>query len=184
MIQINYAQLSKTVSHALRHEPWLYEIEIDEEGWCDIAELLTSLRCLNNEWSSLTINDLNLMIVKSDKKRHEIKGDKIRALYGHTIPYKLKKIKQEPPEVLYHGTSPEAAKQILTDGLRPMQRQFVHLSTDKMTAAEVGRRKTSEPIILEIFARDAYSKGNSFYIGNENVWLADYIPNEFIKKLD
>jgi len=24
--------LSKAVSHALRHEPWLYELEQDEEG--------------------------------------------------------------------------------------------------------------------------------------------------------
>lgn len=32
--------LSRAVSHALRHEPWLYEIEVDEEvgtwpGWKD-----------------------------------------------------------------------------------------------------------------------------------------------------
>ena len=25
--------LSRAVSHALRHEPWLYELEFDEGGW-------------------------------------------------------------------------------------------------------------------------------------------------------
>lgn len=26
-------KLSRAVSHALRHEPWLYELELDGEGW-------------------------------------------------------------------------------------------------------------------------------------------------------
>ena len=30
---IDHRELSKTISHALRHEPWLYELELDDEGW-------------------------------------------------------------------------------------------------------------------------------------------------------
>jgi putative RNA 2'-phosphotransferase len=37
----------------------------------------------------------------------------------------------KPPAILYHGTSPSAAKNIMSEGLRPMNRQYVHLSTDK-----------------------------------------------------
>lgn len=37
-------ELSKEISYALRHAPWEYELEIDEEGWVPIAQLLDSLQ--------------------------------------------------------------------------------------------------------------------------------------------
>ena len=77
------------------------------------------------------------MIVRSDKVRFELKDDKIRALYGHSYYYssnlftKIHKTASKPPAILYHGTSPSAAKNIMSEGLRPINRQYVHLSTDK-----------------------------------------------------
>jgi putative RNA 2'-phosphotransferase len=99
-------QLSKTVSHALRHEPWLYELELDEEGWVPVEELLDALRVEKFEWASLTEADLAEMIEHSDKRRHELREGKIRSLYGHSIAGKLLKQLTAPPEVLYHGTAP------------------------------------------------------------------------------
>jgi putative RNA 2'-phosphotransferase len=29
-------ELSEVFSHALRHEPWLYELELDDEGWASL----------------------------------------------------------------------------------------------------------------------------------------------------
>src|SRR5437762_12930847 len=69
---------------------------------------------------------------------------------------------------------------IKATGLRPMDRQFVHLSTDETTAVEVGRRKTKDPTVLRLMAADAYAHGINFYEGNEKVWLADHVPPEFI----
>lgn len=37
-------KLSRAVSHALRHEPWLYELELDGEGWTSVDDLLQALR--------------------------------------------------------------------------------------------------------------------------------------------
>jgi len=34
--RLDLVRLSKTVAHALRHEPWLYELELDEEGWTPV----------------------------------------------------------------------------------------------------------------------------------------------------
>jgi putative RNA 2'-phosphotransferase len=28
----DWTELNKAVSHALRHEPWLYKLELDDEG--------------------------------------------------------------------------------------------------------------------------------------------------------
>ncbi|WP_196776849.1 RNA 2'-phosphotransferase [Haloechinothrix halophila] len=37
-------KLSKVVSYALRHAPWLYELELDAEGWAPVDQLLDALR--------------------------------------------------------------------------------------------------------------------------------------------
>jgi len=36
---MKYEELSKEVSYALRHAPWEYELEMDEEGWVSIDEI-------------------------------------------------------------------------------------------------------------------------------------------------
>lgn len=178
---LDYAFLSRIASHALRHEPWLYELELDDEGWVPVGELLTALRAEKPEWSALKEADLAAMIANSDKKRHELFDGKIRALYGHSVPNKLLKQPAEPPAVLYHGTSPETAALIRASGLQPMDRQYVHLSVDTATAQQVGRRKARFPVLLEVQAKVAAASGVAFYHGNDLVWLANQVPAQFIE---
>nr|WP_297945564.1 RNA 2'-phosphotransferase [uncultured Fibrobacter sp.] len=85
-----------------------------------------------------------------------------------------------PPAVLYHGTTHRALLQILQDGLKPMQRQYVHLSIDVETATRVGKRRDSEPVILNIDTEAAQKAGIQFYIGNDKVWLCNRVPKECI----
>lgn len=40
---MNYIELSKEISYALRHAPWEYELELDEEGFVPISQLLDAL---------------------------------------------------------------------------------------------------------------------------------------------
>ncbi len=176
---MDYLKLSKEVSYALRHAPWEYELELDDEGWVDIGQLLSSLR-ESSEWQEIREQDLLVMIEKSDKKRHEISGEKIRALYGHSIPKKISKEQKEPPEILYHGTTRKFVQAILEKGLLPKGRQYVHLSIDTQTAIQVGRRRDENPVLLEIRALEAYKEGVRFYLGNDKVWLADYVPSKYI----
>jgi putative RNA 2'-phosphotransferase len=63
-----------------------------------------------------------------------------------------------------------------------MNRQHVHLSTDQATARMVGMRHASQPVILEIQALEAHRAGIAFYKGNEDIWLSDDVPPDFIKK--
>ena len=162
-----YLNLSKEVSYALRHAPWEYELELDSEGWVSVEQLISSFRNSDEKWNTLTEDDLVKMIDLSEKKRHEIKNGKIRAFY--------------PPKYLYHGTSINYLDDIKSNGLKPMSRQYVHLSEDVETAKLVGDRKKGETILLIIDTELAQSKGIKFYIGNEKVWLSDGIPAEFIK---
>ena len=120
------------------------------------------------------------IIRTSEKKRHEIAGDKIRALYGHTTPQKITKEAAAPPAVLYHGTARRFLDAVLQDGLKPMARQYVHLSVDVETAKRVGSRRDAEPVLLAIDSGLAASEGLSFYIGNDKVWLADEVPAKYL----
>jgi putative RNA 2'-phosphotransferase len=172
--------LSRSVSHALRHEPWLYELELDAQGWTAVDGLLLALRKERPAWADLTEADLVRMIESSSKRRHEVKDGRIRALYGHSLAGKLKKTPATPPAVLYHGTAPDLVSRIQSAGLLPMGRQYVHLSVDEATAVEVGRRKASKPTILRVSAAQAHANGIAFYEGNEKVWLADRVPPEFL----
>lgn len=86
---MNYVKLSKEISYTLRHAPWEYELELDENGWVDIEQLLDSLK-LDKNWTDLTVTDIEEMIEQSEKTRHEISNGKIRALYGHSTPARIK----------------------------------------------------------------------------------------------
>lgn len=180
-MKVDQTKLSRAISHALRHEPWLYELELDDEGWTSVEALVAALRQAP-EWAEVSRPTIAEVIAKSDKQRHEMVGDRIRALYGHSVPGKLRIDAAMPPAVLLHGTSPQVAEVILREGLKPMGRQYVHLSVDEETAEAVARRKSAAPIILKIDAAAACANGVVFYAGNDKVWLADAVPTRFITK--
>jgi putative RNA 2'-phosphotransferase len=172
--------LSRAVSRALRHEPSRYGLELDSQGWVEISDLLLGLRDQGAKWKSVDEDELNSMISAAVKQRFEIEGSRIRAFYGHSVDGQIERPIVDPPDVLFHGTSPEAWQRIQAVGLLPMARQSVHLSTDETTAAKVGGRKSSTPVILRVDAHAAQAAGVTFSLGNENVWVATAIPAEFI----
>lgn len=182
MIDLNY--LSKVVSHALRHEPLLYELEPDEYGWVSIRDLMAALRGQKPEWQNLTEAHLKQMIERASKQRHEMCDGKIRALYGHSYLGQLLKPPAIPPKILYHGTAPKTAIAISQEGLKPMGRQHVHLSLCYEKAFKVGKRKAKNPVVLKIQAFEAYQNNVEFYKGNDTIWLAKYIPPQYIEQFE
>ena len=41
---MNYIELSREISYALRHAPWEYELEMDEYGWVDVNQLIAQIK--------------------------------------------------------------------------------------------------------------------------------------------
>jgi len=179
---MNYLDLSKEISYALRHAPHDYGLCLDKYGYANVDVLISTLR-EQERFKTLTLNNIEKMIQTSSKKRHEIHDGKIRALYGHSFMGKMVREIAEPPDILYHGTSHKFTKSIFAIGLVSMDRQYVHLSKDVNTAITVGKRKDDNPVILKIDTRQAWSDGIMFYLGNENIWLADDIPAKYISLL-
>lgn len=173
-------RLSKFTARVLRHEPQRHGLIPDAQGWVALAAYLGAVKARRG-WEALSETDIAHMVATQGGGRYEIANGRIRAIYGHSISDRIEKTPIRPPEYLYHGTSPDSAEYICGGGLRSMKRQYVHLSPDTDTARRIGRRKPAEPVILRIAALRAHEAGIGFYAGNDNVWLADAVPPDFIE---
>lgn len=171
-------KLDKFLCYALRHSPDEFNLEMDNDGWVKIDNLLTSLKSTKYK---VTKDDLKKTIENSDKRRLEMNDHSIRALYGHSVLVNKENV--VPPEILYHGTTPNSAELILKDGLHPMLRQYVHHADNIETALNVGGRRCAKPVALTVYAKEAYESGIKFYLGNEDVWMSEYVPARFIKNV-
>jgi putative RNA 2'-phosphotransferase len=173
--------LSKALSLILRHEPGKFGLTLDDQGWVDLAELLAAVH-RRRDWREVTEAEIREVVETSDKQRFEIGGERIRARYGHSVPQAVTYPEVEPPELLYHGTSPKALPAIRAEGLCSMQRQYVHLSTDTEQARAVGRRHCSRPVILTIRAYDAWQAGVKFFQPEARLYLSPAVPPAFIQE--
>jgi putative RNA 2'-phosphotransferase len=97
---MDYKKLSQEISYALRHAPWEYELELDSEGFVPTSQLLGAINENGKHGREITVNDIEYIIANSDKTRFEIQGDRVRALYGHTIPMHISKEPIVPPAIL------------------------------------------------------------------------------------
>lgn len=82
---MNKIKLSKLVSYILRHKPEEYDISLDKEGWVDIPELIKQITSRHTIYDGIDINVFEEITQTSGKQRFEIKANRIRAFYGHSI---------------------------------------------------------------------------------------------------
>jgi putative RNA 2'-phosphotransferase len=168
-------KVSKYMSYLLRHNP--ENLKMDRHGFVRLNELVKKLE----ERFQVNKKFILEIVEKSNRKRFQIVDDKIRALYGHTIPVELELEEDKAVRLLYHGTTPDAAPKILKGGLRSMRRKWVHLSPTVKIAEEVGLRRTQKPVILEIDAEAARKNGVRFYKASDRVYLCANLPPKYIK---
>jgi putative RNA 2'-phosphotransferase len=156
---------------------------MDKNGWVDIQELIDNANTYKN--LHLTIDVIKKVVETNDKQRYILSDDgkRIRANQGHSITVDLELESRTPPDVLYHGTAIRFLDSIRKDGLKPMKRQYVHLSRTEEIAITVGRRH-GEPIVLYIDTKTMYEEGYKFYLSENKVWLVDKVPIKYIKMKD
>ena len=165
---------SKFLSLVLRHKPDKIGIKLDENGWVSVRDLLNK--------AGLDLAALNTIVEENNKKRFEFNANKtmIRARQGHSVDVDLGYEPVNPPEFLYHGTVEKKLSDIRNKGLLKMSRHHVHMSPDVKTASTVGSRR-GRPIILKIKAKQLQTTGVKFYRTENDVWLVEHVPSEFIE---
>lgn len=173
-------RISKFLSLVLRHKPETIGITLDENGWTPVTTLIEKLALAGTQ---IDIDILKHVVDTNAKKRFAFNDtfDKIRASQGHSITIELGYDQQLPPAILYHGTAVQHIDSILSTGLNKGSRHQVHLSADINTAISVGKRH-GKPIVLEISAEKMHNDGFTFFVSENNVWLTDNVPVEYIAK--
>ncbi len=175
---MDIVKTSKFLSLVLRHQPQTAHITLDEAGWTDVDALLDGAARAGRR---IDMDQLCEVVDENDKQRFEFNADmtKIRARQGHSVAVELGYAPSAPPELLYHGTVPGSLPAIRAGGLQKMRRHAVHLSPDLATATRVGQRR-GQPCILTVRAAALHATGAAFYRTENNVWLTEQVPPEFI----
>lgn len=170
-------RISKYLAKHLRHEPGAIGVVLDPHGWVDIEVLL---RAAADHGFAVTRDELEAVVAANDKRRYAIEGERIRASQGHSVDVDLDLPPVEPPPVLFHGTVGRSLAPIRATGLRPMSRQYVHLSADRDTAVKVGSRR-GRAVVLTVDAAAMHRDGHEFRISANGVWLAAHVPTDYLR---
>jgi len=176
-------RLSRLLAFVLRHHPEEAGLDMDERGSVDLDQMTEAVRARPG-LQDVTREQIERLVAGPQSSRFAVSGGRIRARYGHSFAQPVVYEPAEPPPQLFHGTTPEAVEAMLAEGLKPGQRQHVHLSVDTPTAREVGRRRSSHPAILAIDTACAAKAGVRFYEASPIVWLSDPIPPECITRYE
>lgn len=174
------SQLSRKMSYALRHEV-PDGIDMSPTGWVSTHALSFRLRA--------SIEALQKEVEADEKNRFELNqsGTKIRARQGHSIPGidpTADARPAQPPELLYHGTTLEAARAIRHAGIDRGKRHHVHLSEDRETARIVAeRRRNQQTVILVVRAGEMWEAGLKFWKTDNGVWLTIAVPSRYLGEL-
>ena len=169
-------RISRFLSYLLRHRPKEYPLAFDRHGfvaWSAIVDLV------QERFFDATEQAVRAVVTESEKKRFELRDDKVRATYGHSFPVDLGLEPVEPPPELYFGTARDLAQSILHTGLKPRDRQFVHLSASLEEAEAVGKRRDPMPAIVVVDARAARQADIAFYRSGP-LFLAENVPPQFL----
>ena len=174
---MNIKKQSKFLSLVLRHKPETIALTLELSGWALVSDIL--IKC------NMSITELEVIVEQNDKKRFEFNEDrtKIRASQGHSIDVDLDYVPTVPPKLLYHGTSNGAIHKILASGIKKMERHHVHLSADRETAIEVGKRK-GDASVLTVRAQEMYLNGYKFFQSTNGVWLTKHVPEKYLNGID
>lgn len=172
-------KFSKFLSLVLRHQPELIGIQLDEQGWTSVDELLQKA---SHHGTAISHELLREIVETNSKKRFALSedGKRIRANQGHSVEVALGYDAQIPPEVLYHGTAEKNMVSIRTSGIQKQSRHHVHLSASKETALQVGQRH-GKPVVLTIHSGQMHRDGLAFYLSENGVWLTDQVHLQYIQ---
>lgn len=151
-------RVSKAMAYHLRHGD---VVKIDPDGWASLAELSAAIG------EGVTENEIAIVASTLSEPRFEFRDNLVRARYGHTrdVRLALNHASDLSDILAYHATSLESAHRIIEydEGLKPMERQFVHLSTDRLDALRSGLRHGA-PLLLSVNASQI--GGAMFAAGN------------------
>ncbi|HZY70894.1 MAG TPA: RNA 2'-phosphotransferase [Thermoplasmata archaeon] len=174
--------LGRVMTGILRHFPDKYGLQVDAHGWIEMGQLVQAISSHHRGYHWLRAHHLTAIVETDPKGRYEIKDDRVRATYGHTLDVDLDLPTDKVPDELYFPVTPEEAALVLEVGLKPSDRKKVHLSRTAADARAAGSVRTPEPVILAVDAKTARSRGLVIMQAGKTVFLVDQVPPEYLTR--
>lgn len=183
MTDKEFDRMSRLVTKALRHKPDILNLKLDKAGYCEIKKLITELNCSGFHISEADIERFGANERFSFNTNHT----KIRADYGTSTGLLLENMypnADEPPEIIYHGTSSDAINSIKKLGIirfakKGNARDHIFLTELKEVALKKGSRYGTGAA-LPVKANQMHKAGYKFYNAKNDIWLTDNVPPECI----
>ena len=179
---MNLDKVGVKLAYLLRHcqKPLYVDLQ---GGWADVEQIIAAL---GRKIPGMNRATLDAVVASDNKGRfsYDETGTRIRANQGHSIPgVQVEMQSATPPEYLYHGTSDRFLASIMSEGLLPMNRQFVHLSRDVATAVTVGKRHGGKTVVLRVAAGAMAQQGIDFWLSANNVWQVKQVASDWLSVL-
>jgi putative RNA 2'-phosphotransferase len=169
-------RISRFLTYLLRHRPPEYPLALDARGFAEWRDVIALVQKRYNE---VTEAEIRAVVNDSQKQRFEIDGAKVRATYGHSFPVDMGREAPAPPAKLYFGAARDLAASMLRGGLKPRDRQYVHLSATAEEAESVARRHDPLPAVIIVDAEAAHAEGVRFYQSGP-LFLVENVPAKFL----
>ena len=176
--------LGRILTGILRHFPDRYELSIDTRGWVSLPQIVRAIGQKHPAYHWLRTQHLVAIAETDPKGRYEVREDRIRATYAHTIEVDLDLPTENIPDHLYYPVTEEEAAIVLEVGLKPSDRKKVHLSKTAADAYSAGSVRTPQPVILEVDARRARADGIVIMQAGKTVFLVDQVPPAYLRRTE
>ncbi len=176
--------LGRTMAGVLRHFPQRYGLEMDEHGWVDLRDLVTAIQIRHKKFKFLKPHHIIALTQTDPKGRYQFEEGRVRATYAHSIELDLDLPTEDIPPILYYPTTEEECNLLLEIGLRPADRQWVHVSDTLESATEAGQVRTPHPVILQVDAEKAREEGVVIKKAGKYVYITKEIPAEYLSRIE
>jgi|TARA_X000001036_G_scaffold117106_1_gene110515 putative RNA 2'-phosphotransferase len=158
---------------------------MDINGWIDVKDIIRQFKQSGGKrFHWLRPHHFRAIVETDPKGRYEVRGNTIRATYGHTVEIELDLPTDNIPDALYFPCDPEQTENLLEVGISPGSRAHVHLSASIRSAAEAGHVHFPLPTILEVDTAQMNAAGETIWHAGITVYLTENVPAQYISVID
>ncbi|UCF82736.1 MAG: hypothetical protein JSV50_16305 [Desulfobacteraceae bacterium] len=161
----------------LGHRPDEFGIVPDSSGFVTYKELIQAIH-EEPGWHYVRRSHINEVLLGKDRHLFQ-PGDNTIRTAERRWRFDIEKADQTLSKLLFTPVRRKAHPVVMEKGLRSGQGKYLVLSPDQEMAERIGKRRDQKPVLIEIMASSAQSKGVFFYAFGK-LFLSHEIPAKFI----
>jgi len=176
--------LSRIIAGALRHFPDKLRLAMDGHGWVEISQLIQAIGTSRSGFNWLRLHHIQALVATDPRSRYQVDGGMIRAKYGHSIDVNLDDLPEAEEDEYFYPVTEEEADIVLENGIHPIDRKKVHLSTTIEKAVEAGSVRSEHPMIIRVDGVKAQENGVEIYQASSDVCVTEEIDAVYLSQVD